>query len=159
MTAKPQQEHAWLQQLIGEWTCEGEAAMQPGQPPVKWEATETVRSVGGLWIMGEGTGEMPEGGVSHTVITLGYDPRKGFFTGTFVASMMTHLWVYEGELDASGTVLTLNTVGPGMTPEGPEAKYRDVVEVKSRNVRTLTSYILGEDGEWTQLMAATYRRK
>ena len=33
MTTEPQHEHEWLQQLVGEWTLEGEATMEPGRPP------------------------------------------------------------------------------------------------------------------------------
>ena len=48
--------------------------------------------------------------------------------------MMTHLWGYDGELAASGKVLTLNAEGPDMSPgaaPGKLARYRDVIEIKS----------------------------
>ena len=48
MPAQPQKEHQWLQKLVGEWTYEIEATMEPDQPPVKSTGTETVRSLGGL---------------------------------------------------------------------------------------------------------------
>jgi Protein of unknown function (DUF1579) len=35
-----------------------------------------VRSLGGLWILAEGQGEMPGCGAATTVLTLGYDPQK-----------------------------------------------------------------------------------
>ena len=34
MKTEPQQEHQWLQQLVGEWTYEADATMEPGQPPL-----------------------------------------------------------------------------------------------------------------------------
>src|SRR6185436_14528759 len=34
-TPKPQKEHEWLQQLVGEWETEGEAVAEPDKPPVK----------------------------------------------------------------------------------------------------------------------------
>ena len=90
MHAKPQKEHEWLQTLVGEWTIEGECIMGPDQPPMKSTGTESVRSLGGLWTIGEGRGEMPDGsGPSSSIMTLGYDPQKGHFVGSFVASMMT----------------------------------------------------------------------
>jgi hypothetical protein len=55
MKTEPQQEHQWLQQLVGEWTYEAEATMEPGQPPSKFEGSESVRSLGGL-DSGRGTG-------------------------------------------------------------------------------------------------------
>ncbi|HYO83026.1 MAG TPA: DUF1579 domain-containing protein [Bryobacteraceae bacterium] len=159
MKATPQKEHEWLHQMVGDWTCEGEAMMSPDQPPVKWKATETVRSIGGMWVIGEGTGEMPAGGASQTVITLGYDTKSGRYVGSFVASMMGHMWVYQGQLDEGKTVLTLDTEGPGMTPDAPNAKYRDIVEIKSPDHRTLTSVVEGPDGQWIQIMSAVYRRR
>ena len=157
MTTEPQQEHEWLQQLVGEWTLEGEATMQPGRPPEKMEGTESVRSLGGLWIVAEGRGEMPGGGAATTMMTLGYDPRKQRYVGTWIGSMMTHLWVYDGALDAAERVLTLEAEGPDA--EGKMAKFRDVIEVKGDDDRVLTSHMLGDDGQWRQLMTANYRRK
>ena len=75
--------------------------------------------------------------------------------------MMTHLWGYDGELAASGKVLTLNAEGPDMSPgsaPGKLARYRDVIEIKSAAHRTLTSFCLGDDGNWQQFMTAHYRR-
>ena len=158
MLAEPQKEHEWLQKLVGEWTSEMEM-MQPGQPPAKATGTETVRSLGGLWMVAEGQGEMPGGAPATTMMTLGYDPQKKRYVGTWVGSMMTHLWVYDGELDAAKKVLTLNTEGPSMADDGRIAQYRDVIEFKSDDHRVLTSHVLGDDGNWQQFMTADYRRK
>jgi hypothetical protein len=158
MKIESQKEHEWLQQLTGNWIGEGEAAMEPGQPTVKWTTTEAVRSIGGVWIIAEGQGEMPEGGPAITMMTLGYDPQKSRYVGTFIGSMMTNLWVYEGTLDASGKVLTLDTEGPVMGSEGKMARYKDIIEIKSADERVLTSRMLGEDGHWTEIMTSRYRR-
>lgn len=159
MTAEPQKEHQWLEKLIGEWTCEGEATMQPGQPPTPFKATESVRSLGGLWVVAEGRSDMPGGGSMESITTLGYDPRMGRYVGTFVASMMTNLWLYNGALNASGTVLTLDTEGPNFAAEGKAmAKFQDIIEFISDGHRTLTSRMLGDDGQWQPIMSAHYRR-
>ena len=63
--------------------------------------------------------------------------------------MMTNLWVYDGELDAAGKVLTLDAEGPSFTAEGKMAKYKDIIEFKSNDHRMLTSRTLGDDGKWT----------
>lgn len=159
MDAKPQKEHAWLQQLVGEWTSEMECVMGPDQPPMKNKGVESVRSIGGLWTMGEGSGEMPDGGKMTSMMTLGYDPQKQRFVGTFIASMITHMWVYEGTLDAAGKELTLDTEGPGMSGDGKMMKYKDIITFVSDDHRTLTSRIQGDDGQWTEFMTAHYRRK
>jgi len=158
MNEQPQKEHQWLQQLVGEWTYESDCSMGPDQPPSKMKGTESVRSLGGLWVQCEGRCEMSGGGVMTSIMTLGYDPKRKRYVGTFIASMMTHLWVYEGELDAAGKVLTLDAEGPSFTAEGKIAKYKDAIEIKSADQRVLSSRTLGDDGKWHGFMTAHYRR-
>jgi Protein of unknown function (DUF1579) len=158
MNENPHQEHRWLDKLVGEWTSEMECTMGPGQPLITLRGTESVRSLGGLWTIGEGEGNMPEGGSSKSVMTLGYDPKAGRFVGTFIASVMTHLWTYTGSLDESGKVLTLDAEGPSFT-SGETAKYQDRIEFVDDDHRILTSQALGDDGEWRRFMTAHYRRK
>jgi hypothetical protein len=155
---EPQAEHKWLQRLVGEWTYESDCYMGPDQPPMKSGGTESVRSLGGLWTLGEGRGEMPDGGVMISIMTLGYDPARKRFVGTFVASMMTHLWLYDGSLNEAGTVLTLDAEGPSFAGDGTMAKYQDIIEFKGDNERVLSSQTLGPDGKWVRFMTATYRR-
>ncbi len=159
MKAEPHKEHQWLQRLVGEWTYEVEATMKPGEAPVKGTGTESVRSLGGLWIVAEGEGEMPGCGHAKTILTLGYDPQKGRFVGTWIGSMMMRLWVYEGTLDAAGNVLPLETEGPSMSAEAKTVKYKDVIELKSDDHRVMTSHMLGEDGKWHQFVTTHYRRR
>ena len=132
--------------------------MEPGKPPAKCTGTESVRAIGGLWAVCEGRGEMPGGGAATTIMTLGYDPVKKRFMGTFIASMMTHMWIYEGGLDLAGRMLTLDTEGPSCTGDGKMSKYKDVIEIKSDGHRVLTSSFLGDDGQWHAFMTANYRR-
>ena len=159
MKVEPQNEHRWLQKLVGRWSVEGEAAMGPDKPVEKWTADEIVESIGGLWMQCVGRGQMPGGGESTTVMTLGYDPQKQRYVGSFIGSMMTYQWVYEGTVDAAGTKLTLETIGPDFGTEGAMAHYRDVIEFVDDDHRTLTSHMQGSDGQWTPLMSAHYRRK
>jgi hypothetical protein len=118
-----------------------------------------VRSVGGLWVVAEGSGEMPGGGPATTLITLGYDPQKQRFVGTFVGSMMTHLWIYEGALDPAANVLTLDAEGPSFSGDGTMAAYQDIVEIRSDDHRVLRSRVRGPDGTWNEFMTGHYRRK
>ena len=151
-------EHRWLQKLIGEWTYETEAMMGPDRPLEKSTGTESVRPLGDLWILGEGQGEMPGCGSVTTLVTLGFDPQKQRYVGTWIGSMMNYLWVYDGELDADKKVLTLNSDGPAMTGEGKMAKYKDVIEFRHDDHRVLTSHMLGDDGQWHLFMTANYHR-
>jgi hypothetical protein len=152
-------EHEWLQQMVGDWTFESECSMGPDKPPEKFAGTESVRSIGGVWVLCEGRGEMPGGGIGNMFMTLGYDPAKKRFLGTFIGSMMTHMWIYDGSLDPSGKVLTLDSEGPSFAGDGTMAKYQDVIEIRSADQRLLHSQVRGADGKWQRFMTATYRRK
>ena len=150
MHAEPQPEHRWLQKLIGKWSFEVDDPKLTG--------TETVRSLGDIWIVAEGQGEMPGGGIGRTMLTIGYDTQKKQFVGTWQGSMMTNMWVYEGSLDEPSNTLTLNTEGPNFSLEGATARYREVIQLVSDDERTFNSSMLGEDGKWQPIMTAKYRR-
>ena len=155
---EPQSEHLWLQKLVGEWLVESECIMGANQPPMKTTGREVVRSLGELWTIGEGRSDTPNGGTCDSIMTLGYNPQTKFFVGTFIASVMTHLWPYEGTLDASRKILTLNSEGPSFAGDGTMAKYQDIIEFLSDDHRTLTAKVQGADGSWQQFMTSHYHR-
>src|SRR5262245_15058986 len=158
MKADPTKHHRWLKKLIGQWTSESQCSPAPDKPPQKLTGSETVRAIGDLWVVCDGKGEMPGGGVADMVMTLGFDPQTNRFVGTWIGSMMTHLWSYNGELDAAEKVLTLNSEGPDFTSPGKTARYRDVIEFVNDDYRTLSSHTPGPDGKWNQIMQVHYRR-
>jgi hypothetical protein len=157
MLVEPRKEHQWLGRMAGEWTYEMEAEGEPGEPPIKDSGTESVRSLGGVWVMCEAHGAMPDGSDVTSIMTLGYDPERGRFVGTFIGSMMTYLWIYEGGLDPAGKVLTLDAEGPAYTGEGM-MRYRDTIEFESDDHRVQTSSYQRGDGGWHRFMTTHYRR-
>jgi hypothetical protein len=159
VAAEPQPEHAWLEQLVGKWTFDGECVMGPNEPTIRHAGKEVVRPFGKLWVISEGHMEMPDGEPMINQMTLGYDPDRKCFVGSFIASMMAYLWVYEaGSLDADRRTLTLPARGPSMTGTGEMVQYEDTIEVIDADRRILRARVLGEDGEWRQFMQTEYRR-
>lgn len=161
MKAETLPQHRWLLRMLGEWTSEGEADAGPGKPTEHFKSKETVTAIGEIWVqfngrMGDGT--MPDGKPAITQMTLGYDPKRGRFVGTFIGSMMTHLWPYEGTLDAAERVLSLDSEGPSFTSEGRYEPYRDEIELVNDDHRILRSFTKKPDGSWTKFMEAHYRR-
>lgn len=164
MNIETTNEHRWLHRLVGNWMAEGEAQMGPDGPTEKWKIPEQVDKVGDVWVQTRSEGDFPGCGPAATVMTLGYDPARKHFVGTFIGSMMTHMWVYEGDLEADGKTLTLRADGPAFGPDGTVvpgkmAKYRDVIAFQDDNNRTLTSFMQADDGSWNQIMQARYRRE
>ena len=158
MKADVQKEHLWLQKLNGDWSFEGECMMGPDQPAEKSTGSCTTRSLGGLWTLVEGEGKSPDGTPVKSIITLGYDPAKQRFVGSFIASCMTHLWPYEGTLDATGKVLTLDSEGPSFSGDGTTVKYQDIVEIVDDDNWMLRSRMPDGKGGWIEFMTAHYRR-
>lgn len=156
--AKPAAGHDWLKQLVGEWDVASEMTMGQGMEPMRYESRESVRSIGGLWTVAELTGSIQ--GVSMTALmTLGYDEDEKTYIGTWIDSMQTHLWLYEGTLDETGKVLTLEAEGPSFTDPSKTALYRDAIEIVSADHKVLTSSVQNADGSWMPFMKVDYKRK
>ncbi len=153
---KPQKEHQWLQQIVGEWEYEGECQGEPGKPPVKAKGTESGRLVGGFWAVLENKGEFM-GSPFTGILTLGYDPEKKKYVGTWVDSMGSTLWQYEGALDSTGKILTLETEGPCPMEPGKLMKVRDIIEIKGGDHKVFKGTI-EKDGKWETMMTMNYRR-
>lgn len=149
-------QHQWLQRMAGDWTYEMEAEGGPGEPPIRDTGSEYVRPLGDTWVMCESGGSMPDGTQVASVMTLGYDPERERFTGTFVSSMMTYLWIYAGTRD--GDLLTLDTEGPSYTDDGRMVPYRDTIRFVSDDHRVHTSSYRTDDGGWHPMLTTHYRR-
>ena len=154
--SQPVEEHLWLQRLTGDWTYSSEAFMGPDQPPVVSSGKERFRTLGGLWYVGESQGKMPGGGDCTMMITLGYDPQKKRYVGSWIGSMMTQFWVYDGFVE--GDTLHLEADGPSFSGDGTTAKYRDSMEFLTDDHRVLRSGVQLPDGSWNIFMTAHYRR-
>lgn len=158
MTPTPEPQHEWLKRFVGEWKFEAECMAEPGKPPVKATGTESVRMLGDLWFIAEGQGDMPSGGPMRSVMTVGYDPGKKRFVGSWVCSVMASMFVYEGELDTAANRLPLNTTGPNPMEPGKLGTFQDVLEIHGPDRRVLWSQVRNDDGTWTKMMSATYTR-
>ena len=153
----PVKEHAWLDRFLGEWTTEAEITCEPDKPPMMCKGTDRVRRLGGFWIIAEGQSDMGEMSFG-SVLTLGYDPQNQKYVGTWVDTMTSHLWKYEGTVNEAGTILTLDTDAECPGTPGKLSKFKEVTEFKSDDHRVFTSSIQGEDGEWRTVVRVNFRR-
>lgn len=159
MFAKPSVEHNFFAPLVGQWTLAHQCDTGNGQPQISTTGQATIRSLGGMWYIIEcswtGDENQPEPWSSQ--FTLGYDPEKKAYVGTFVGSMMTHLWIYQGQLDESGKSISLNVEGPRFDGPGT-ALYRDTIEIVSEDHWILRSALRNDDGSWNQFMEGHHHR-
>lgn len=152
--AKPQKEHEFLQRIVGDWEMVSSSMHQGCGPGSDQSFTETFRSVDGLWFIGEGNGsEMT------TIITLGFDPAKGEFVGTWIGSGMTYLWIYKGWLEPDGKTLVLEAEGPRMDGAEGTGIYHDIITLHDDNRRTFSGSMQQPDGSFKQFMSSEFRRR
>ncbi|MDX2036578.1 MAG: DUF1579 domain-containing protein [Isosphaeraceae bacterium] len=155
---QPTPEHEWLLQLVGDWTFDSDCSMGPEQPPMKSSGTQSTRSLGSFWILSDMASEGPDGLPMRSLMTLGFDTTNPRFVGTFVSSCMSHMWPYDGRLDAARKVLTLDSEGPSFENDGSMAKYQDIIEIIDKDHFLLSSQYRNSDGTWTHFRRAEYTR-
>jgi hypothetical protein len=92
------------------------------------------------------------------VLTIGYDPEKETYVGTWIDSMSSQKWEYKGTVDEGGKVLTLTT--RGYCPmEQKMCNFRSTMEFKSADERVFTEAREQADGEYATVMVSHYTRK
>ena len=153
----PSKEHQWLKQFVGQWKSNAEGLAGPDQPPIKCEGTMNYRMLGELWLVSDFKAEVM-GTTTNAVQTIGYDPAKKKYVGTWIDSMNNTMWQYAGSVDESGKILTLEAEGPNFMAEGKLTKFKDTYEFKSPDHIVAASSMLGEDGKWVTFMTGNMRR-
>ncbi len=156
--AKPEPEHQWLQQFAGTWECTNNAPANGDQPAMQCQGTMKSAMVGELWVINEIQGDMG-GAMMKGIQTIGYDPVKKKYVGTWIDSMMNHMWRYEGTVDESGKKLTLEAEGPNFLAPGKTALFRDAYEFKSPDHIVSTSSMKTEEGQWVTFMTGNCKKQ
>ncbi len=141
----PQEQHEWLKQLAGEWESESEIYMEPGKPPIKSKGTETARMIGGFWLQGENKGTIMDQPMTG-ILTVGFDPETKQYVGTWVDSMTSHLWKYEGKVDETGKTLTLATRGPCPKKPGNAIELQGSDRVEGQGSQGV--HVIDAGGRW-----------
>ena len=153
---QPQKEHEWLKQLAGDWDLDMQM-QEPGKDVMKAKGTESARLIGGFWLQTEvkmTMMDMPFTGI----MTLGYDTQQKKYTATWIDSMSDYFWKYDGAVDPSGKILTLETVGPCPLQGGKMTRFKEVIEIKDKDHHTFSSSV-DFDGKMVQMMTINYTRK
>ena len=157
MFAKPGPEHQWLEQLLGEWEFDHECKMPDGSTSTA-QGEMHCRSLGGMWVICEGRGISAEEEPWASIMTLGFDTAAGHYVGTFIGTMMSNIWPYEGCLDDPKKKFLLSSRGPNFDGSGT-ANYRDTIQILDADTWVMTSELQSENGEWTQFMSGKHTRR
>ena len=155
-TAKPGKEHEMLKKFEGEWDCVLKFATEPGKEPTVSKGKESCKLImGGLFLVTSVDAEM-FGGKFYGHGILGYDLQKKKYTGSWVDSLNTAMYLIEGTLE--GNVLTERM--ESTEPEtGAPLKLRMVHELKDANNRVMRVFVTMPDGKEVETGSITYTRK
>ena len=150
----PLEEHKMLMMDEGVWRATMTLQQGPGQASEPIVGIETNTMIGELWSVGKFEAVI-EGAPYVGFATLGYDPAKGQYVGTWVDSSTSYITEMQGSYDAVSSTLTLfyTTAGPG----GQVEERKNVMVYANRNTRDFDMF-LKTNGEWVKSMEILYER-
>lgn len=151
----PNDHHAWLAQLAGEWNYKSSMWMDPSQPPLNGEGVTTKKMImGGRYLeeSHEGTSMgMPFEGLGHTA----FDNAKQQYLTNWVDNMGTGFMQGAGQLE--GDQLVTMTDYPNQA--GGMDHIKTVTTVDGENKHTVIMYIVTPEGEDVKNMELIFTRK
>lgn len=104
--AAPGEQHKLLAKLAGSWVTKTRGFMEPGKPPV--ESVGTCRQemvLDGHYLQQTYTGDMM-GDTFTGVNVIGFDSYSGKYVSTWIDSMSTAIYYFEGTASPDGRTIT-----------------------------------------------------
>ncbi len=156
-TSQATAEHEQLKDAVGKWKVACTYYMDPSQPPMENEATETVEMIGDLWAVSRFETDMMGAPFTGSA-TIGYEPLKQRWVSTWIDSMQPFLFHMTGGFDDSGKILSMSGDGPSMMEPGKMATYRTREEVVNRDERIFEMFVSTPDGNEHKMFRYVYTR-
>ena len=155
--ATPGKPHKILAKLVGSWTTKTTAWMEPGKPPTHGTgACEQKMLFGGRYLQQEYSGDMM--GMSFIGINLvGYDNHTKKYVSTWIDSMSTGIYYFEGTGSADGKTITQECRYDDPV-RGP-VKWRSVSRIVDDNTMEYEMFITPKGGKEEKMMEMTVSRK
>jgi hypothetical protein len=155
--ATPGGPHKLLATLAGTWTTRTRAWMEPDKPPMEGTGTcEQKMFLDGRYLQQEYTGEMM--GSPFTGINLiGYDNHTKKYVSTWIDSMSTGIYYFEGTASPDGKTITQESSYDDPI-RGPMA-WRSVTRVVDDNTLEYEMYLTPKGGKEEKMMEMTVTRK
>ncbi|MEX1026022.1 MAG: DUF1579 family protein [Planctomycetota bacterium] len=150
----PTAEHEFVLEHTGTWKVACKFTMDPSQPPMEAQATETVEPVGQFWTVSRFESDMM-GMPFLGRATFGFEPHTGQYVSTWVDSMTPMLSILRG--DRAGDTVTMrgdlfscatNTILP----------HRTTYQVLGKDELLFEMFCTMPDGNEMKLMSNHYTR-
>lgn len=155
--AAPGAPHQLLAGLEGCWTTRTKAWMAGDQPPVETTGTcEQKMIMGGRYLQQEYHGEMmgePFSGIN----LIGFDNQRQRFVSTWIDTMSTGIYYFEGQADPEGKTITQE--GRYDDPDKGPATWRSVTRFVDENTLEYVMYLIPEGGQAEKMSEMTVTRE
>jgi hypothetical protein len=155
--AVPGKPHELLAKLTGSWITKTRAWMEPDKPPMEGTGIcEQKMLLDGRYLQQEYAGEMT--GNTFTGINLiGYDNHTKKYVSTWIDSMSTGIYYFEGTGNTDGKTITQECSYDDPV-RGPTV-WRSVTNIVDNNTLEYEMYITSKEGKEEKMMEMTVRRK
>ena len=149
--------HKLLASMAGSWNTKTKSWMEPNQPPM--ESTGTCQQkmlLGGRFLQQEYTGDMMGNTFTGIGVT-GYDNHTKKYVSTWMDSMGTGIFFFEGTASADGKTVTQEARYDDPL-KGP-MKWRSVTKIVDGNTLVFEMYSTDKRGKEEKMMEIIYTRK
>jgi len=153
----PGASHKVLANLVGSWNTKTRAWMEPDKPPMEGTGTcEQKMILDGRYLEQAYTGEMM--GSPFTGINLiGYDNHTKKYESTWIDSMSTGIYYFEGRASADGRTITQESNYDDPV-RGPTV-WRSVTRIVDDNTLKYEMYLTSKGGKKEKMMEMTMTRR
>lgn len=149
--------HKLLESMAGSWQTKTKSCMEAGKPPVESTGTcENKMILGGRFLHQEFSGDMMGAPFSGIGVT-GYDNHKRTYVSTWMDSMSTAIFYFEGTADADGKTIAQECMGDDPV-RGPMV-WRSVTKLVDDDTHLFEMYGTDKSGKEELMMEITYTRK
>ena len=155
--AAPGAPHELLAGMAGSWNARSKMWMEPGKPPMETSGTCEQRMIlGGRYLRQEFTGDMMGTTFNGLGIT-GYDNHKESYVSTWMDSMSTAIFFFEGTAGPDGKTIT-QTCRYDDPVKGP-LKWRSVTKIVDHDTHLFEMFVTDKSDKEEKMMEITYTRK
>jgi hypothetical protein len=154
--AVPGAAHRLLATMAGSWATRTRAWMDPDKPPMEGTGRcEQKMLLEGRYLQQEYSGEMM-GSKFTGINVIGYDNHKNKYVSTWIDSMGTGIYYFEGAASADGRTITQESSYDDPV-RGPTV-WRSVMSIVDDNTVEYDMYLISEDGREEKMMEMTLTR-
>jgi hypothetical protein len=155
--AKTGAPHKMLAGLVGSWVTRTKTWMAPGKPPMESTGTcEQKMLLGGRYLQQDYAGDMMGAPFSGIGIT-GYDNHKQKYVSTWIDSMSTGIFYFEGSAGPDGKRIVQHCLSDDPV-RGP-VKWRSVTKIVDGDTHSFEMYLTDKSDKEQKMMEIFYSRK